>query len=61
MTNKLAPCAAFTAFALATAGCQSMVDNQVKPINAGHTGCTPEEITIDKRIAVGIVALRSAT
>jgi hypothetical protein len=32
--------------AVTTAACQSFVQNQLKTISAGHTGCTPEQISI---------------
>jgi hypothetical protein len=46
MTKKLARCLALTGFAVTTAACQSLGENQLKIISAGHTGCTPEQLSI---------------
>jgi hypothetical protein len=46
MTNKLVRCVVFAGVALTTAACQ--VENRLKVISAGHTGCTPDQITITK-------------
>jgi hypothetical protein len=48
MPNKLVRCVVLAGVALTNGACQSMVDNQLKTISAGHTGCTPDQITITK-------------
>lgn len=37
----------------ATTGCQTVIMDQLKAVSAGHTGCTPDKITISNRQQVG--------
>jgi hypothetical protein len=47
MTRNIARAVVFAGLALvATTACQTMHMNQLKTISAGHTGCTPEQLTI---------------
>jgi hypothetical protein len=46
MTKKLGRAVALAGFALATAACQTFMENQLKIISAGHTGCTPEQLSV---------------
>ena len=47
MKNSFVRPTLLAALALAvTTGCQSMVMDQLKTASAGHTGCTPDQITI---------------
>jgi hypothetical protein len=46
MTKRLARSLTVAGFAVATAACQSFGENQLKIISAGHTGCTPEQLSI---------------
>ena len=47
MTNKLFPRVVFTGVVSLASACQ-VSDSQLKTISAGHTGCTPDQITITK-------------
>jgi hypothetical protein len=46
MTKKLLRPLTLAGFAQVTAACQSFEQNQLKIISAGHTGCTPEQLSI---------------
>jgi hypothetical protein len=46
MTKKLPRSLVLAGLAVATAACQSFGENQLKFISAGHTGCTPEQLSI---------------
>ena len=35
--------------AVTTSACQTIIMDQLKTVSAGHTGCTPENITISNR------------
>ena len=37
---------ALAGFALTTTACQTAIMNDLKTASAGHTGCTPDQITI---------------
>jgi hypothetical protein len=45
MTKKFMRPVALAAVVMATS-CQSMIENDLKTISAGHTGCSPEQLTI---------------
>ena len=61
MTNKLVPCVVLAGVALITAACQTMVDNRLKAISAGHTGCPPDQITLEKTHGTGFSEWWKAT
>jgi hypothetical protein len=46
MATRVVRSLAFAGVALATTACQSLVENELKTVSAGHTGCTPEQLTI---------------
>jgi hypothetical protein len=46
MTKEFVRSLVFCGIAVTTAACQSIVENQLKIISAGHTGCTPEQLSI---------------
>jgi hypothetical protein len=45
--KKILRAVALAGFALmTTTACQTAIMNQLKTVSAGHTGCTPDQITI---------------
>ena len=46
MTKKLVRIFTLLGLAVTTAACQTFVQNQLKIISAGHTGCAPEQLSI---------------
>ena len=46
MTKKLVRSLILLGLAATAAACQSFVQNQLKIISAGHTGCAPEQLSI---------------
>jgi hypothetical protein len=54
MTKKVTRFVALGGFALVvTTGCQTVIMDQLKAVSAGHTGCTPDQITISNHQHVG--------
>jgi hypothetical protein len=53
MTTKLIRPVALAGFVLAATACQSTIENNLKTISAGHTGCTPEQLTISNHQHIG--------
>jgi hypothetical protein len=53
MTEKLIRHVALAGFVLAATACQSMGEDALKTISAGHTGCTPDQITLSNYQHIG--------
>ena len=44
--TKIIGRSAVVAVLVATTACQTMITDQLKAVSAGHTGCTPDQLTI---------------
>jgi hypothetical protein len=54
MTEKVSRIVALCGLvSVATTGCQTAIMDQLKAVSAGHTGCTPDQITISNHQHVG--------
>jgi hypothetical protein len=53
MAQKLIRFVALVGVALTATSCKSIVENELKTISAGHTGCTPDQLTISNLQHVG--------